>query len=87
VDPATADVQRAHNAVKLEPAEAQTAVGVLERDQPLGRPCLEHERLDLADARLSGSLDLLPHLIQTGVGMVDVRLLRLELGMHGGRVC
>jgi len=87
VNPATPDVQGAYDTVEVEAAEAQAALGVLERDQPLGRPGLENERLDLADASFPRSLDLLSHLLQTGVGMVDVRLFRLELGMHAGRVC
>jgi hypothetical protein len=87
VDPPAPDVQRPHDAVEVEPAEAQPALGVLERDEPLGRPGLEQERLDLADPGLAGPLDLSPQLLQTGVGMVDVRLLRLQLRVHGGRGC
>ena len=82
VHPAAADVQRPDDAVEVEPAEAEAAFGVVEGDEPLRGPGLQHECLDLADAGLAGPLHLPPHLLQAGVGMVDVGLLRLELGVH-----
>ena len=84
VHPAPPDVERPEDAVEVEPAEAEAALGVLERQQPLVRPGLEDERLDLADPGVAGALDLPPHLLEAGVGVVDVGLLGGELWVHGG---
>ena len=83
VHPAPPDVERPEDAVEVEPAEAEAALGVLERQQPLVRPGLEDERLDLADPGVAGALDLPPHLLEAGVGVVDVGLLGGELWVHG----
>ena len=83
VHPATADVERTEDAVEVEPPEAESALGVLERDQAPGAPGFEHGGFDLADPGFACALDHAAHLLQADVGVVDVRLLGCELRVIG----
>ena len=72
--PAAADVERPQHAVEVQAAEAQPALGVLERDQAPRGPGVEDRGLDFADAGLARPFELLPHLFEAAVGVVDVGL-------------
>jgi hypothetical protein len=85
VDPATADIECAQRAVERQAAEAEPTFCVLERPQPPARPRLERERGDLVVGRVRGAGDGLAHPVETLVRVIDVRLLRCQLGMSHGR--
>jgi hypothetical protein len=84
VHPATADVERAQHAVEVEAAEAEPALGVLEGDEASRRPGVEDRGLDLSDSGLACTLELLPHLFEAAVRVVDVSLFDWELLVHPG---
>jgi hypothetical protein len=81
VHPAAADVERLRRRVEIEPPEAEAALGVLERAQPLRRPRLERERRDLVVRRVRRVLDRLAHPVEVRVRRVDVRLLCGKVGV------
>ena len=69
----------------VEAAEAEPALAVVERGEPLPRPLLDGLRGDLRRSRAGGAEQRLAHAVQAGVGVVDVRLLRGEIGVgHAG---
>ena len=81
VHPAAADVQRPLDRLEVEPAEEEAAFGVLEGGEPLRRPGVERGLRDLAVGGVGGARDDVAHALEARVGVVDVRLLRFQLGM------
>ena len=81
VHPAAADVQRPLDRLEVEPAEEEAAFGVLEGGEPLHRPGVECGLRDLAVGGIGGAHDDVAHALEARVGVVDVRLLRLQLRM------
>ena len=81
VHPAAADVQRPLDRLEVEPAEQETAFGVLEGREPLRRPRIERGLRDLAVGGIGGTSDDVAHALEARVGVVDVCLLRLQLRM------
>ena len=87
VDPAPPDVERPLERLEVEAAEAEPALGVLVGSEPPRRPGVERSLRHLAVRRVGGTDDDVAHVLQAGVGVVDVRLLRRELGVrHDPRV-
>ena len=81
VHPAAADVERPLDGLEVEPAEEEAALGVLEGREPLRRPRVERRLGDLAVGGVGGAADDLAHPLEARVGVVDVRLLGLQLRM------
>ena len=81
VHPAAADVERPLDRLEVEPAEEEAALGVLEGREPLRRPGVERGLRDLAVGGVGGAADDLAHALEARVGVVDVRLLGLQLRM------
>ena len=79
--PAPADVERPRELLEVEPAEAQPALGVLERAQPPRRPGVHRRLGDLAVDLVGGAGDAGAHALEVVVRAVDVRLLRSQLGV------
>ena len=67
--------------LEVEPAEAEAALGVLERAQALRRPRVHRRLRDLAVDAVGGARDGVAHALEVLVGPVDVRLLGCELRM------
>jgi hypothetical protein len=85
VHPAATDVERLRGAVEIEPAVAESPFGVRERPQAASSPRLERERSDLSVGGVGRAHDRRAHPLEALVRVVDVRLLRLQLGMgHRG---
>ena len=80
VHPAAADVQRPLDRLEVEPAEEEAAFGVLEGGEPFHRPGVECRLRDLAVGGVGGAHDDVAHPLEARVGVVDVRLLRFQLG-------
>ena len=85
VHPAAADVERPLDRFEVEPAEEEAALGVLEGREPLRRPGVERRLSDLAVGGVGGAADDLAHPLEARVGVVDVRLLGLEVGVAHSR--
>ena len=81
VHPAAADVQRPGRRVERQAAEAEPALGVLERARAPLRPGLHRHRRELGRHHVAGAPERRAHLLEAHVSVVDVGLLRLELGM------
>ena len=73
--PATTDVERPLDIVEVEAAKEEPALGVLVGDEPLRAPGLERQRGDVLVGRVRRPCDHVAHLVEGGVGTVDVRLL------------
>ena len=74
-DPAAADIQRPRIRIEAQPAEDETALGVLERLHAALRPRLHVERRPLGRHRLLRALDGRTHPVELVVRGVDVVLL------------
>ncbi len=85
VHPAAADVERPRRPVERQPAEAEPALGVLERPRTPLRPGLHRERRPLGRHRVLRLAERLAHLVEALVGAVDVGLLRCEFRVSHGR--
>ncbi len=81
VHPAPPDVETAHRLLEIEPAEAEPVLGVLERAEALGRPRVHRRLRDLALDAVARAGDDVAHPLELLVGMVDVGLLGVELGV------
>ena len=81
VHPAPADVERPPHRLEVEPAEAEPALGVLERPQPSRGPGVHRRLRDLAVDAVGRAGDGGAHALEVPVRAVDVRLLRCQLGM------
>ena len=81
VHPAAADVQRPLDRLEVEPAEEEAALGVLEGGEPLHGPGVECGLRDLAVGGVGSAHDDVAHVLEALVGVVDVRLLRFQLGV------
>ena len=85
VHPPASDIERPKCCVERQTAEAEPAIGVLERPHtPLG-PRLHRDRGELGRHRVARALERRAHPVERLVGVVDVGLLVLQLGMrHAG---
>ena len=82
VHPAAADVERAQCRVQRQPAEAQAALGVLERRVTALEPRLHRDGGELGRHPVLRTGECLAHLLELRVRVVDVGLFRCELGMR-----
>jgi hypothetical protein len=86
VHPAAPDVERPEPCVERQAAEAEPAVGVLERPDAALHPRLHRDRCELGRHRVARALERRAHAVERLVGVVDVGLLLLQLGMRHGRL-
>ena len=84
VHPAPADVQGPERGVERQPAEAEPALGVLERAGSPLCPRLDRERCELGRHRVLRAPERGAHPLERLVGVVDVGLFLLELGVRHG---
>ena len=84
VYPAATDVERPRRPVERQPAEDETALGILERPHPPLRPSLHVERCPLRRHRLLRASDRRAHPVELVVGVVDVGLLGFQFRVRHG---
>jgi len=81
VHPAPAYVERALDALEVESAEEEAALGVLEGGETPRAPRVQRGLRDLAVGRVARPRDDVAHALEAAVGTVDVRLLGGKLRM------
>ena len=84
VHPPAPDIQRPKRCIEGQTPEAKPAVGVLECPEPPLCPRLHRDRGELGRHRIARALERRAHPVERLVGVVDVGLFLLQLGMRHG---
>ncbi len=82
VHPAPSDVERPRRRVEVEAPEAEAALRILEGPEPPNCPRLDGKGRDLVVGRVRCSHDPIAHAVEAVVRVVDVCLLRGEVGVR-----
>jgi hypothetical protein len=82
VHPAPADVRRVGHCLDVDPAETEPLLGLLERPETTGVPCVERLACDVVDHRVARMQERLPHTVETVVRVVEIRLLGGDVGVR-----